>query len=156
MAIPRISIESLSGLKPKYANFVIEYCKDFAARRAAEASGFSGDSGHALLNREEIQDAIQRVITSRLKSSEIDAEWALMEAVDNHSIARQQGNITASNSALKLIFGHVSVDANAVKRMDVDVGSHTEIVERLKRGRQRIARVTGEVAPEALNEPSFI
>jgi phage terminase small subunit len=123
------------GLTPKDANFVIEYCKDFASRRAAEASGYAADSGYKLLEKPEIAKAVERVVLSRLESSHIDAEWVLMEAVDNHMIARQAGNITASNTALNMVAKHMFVDAYAAEK--VEVNSDKEIIERLRRGRSR-------------------
>ena len=131
----RITITELTGLKPKEANFVIEFCKDFSARRAAEASGYSPDHGYQLKERPVIADAIDRVLATRLDASHIDAEWVLMEAVDNHLIARQRGNIPASNTALNLVAKHVFVDAFAAEK--VEVNSDKEVMDRLLRGRKR-------------------
>ena len=134
--IRRITVTELTGLKPKDANFVIEYTKDFSARRAAEASGYAADTGYSLLTREEIAHAIDKVIGARLEASHIDAEWVLMEAVDNHQIARQSGNINASNTALNLVAKHVFVDAFAAEK--VEVSSDKEVMDRLLRGRKRM------------------
>jgi hypothetical protein len=140
----RITVTELTGLLPKYANFVIEYCKDFSARRAAQASGFSPDSGYAILEREDVAAAVERVIASRLEASHIDAEWVLMEAVDNHQLARQMGNIPASNTALTLVAKHVFVDAFAAEK--VEVNSDKEVMERLLRGRKRLLDNDEEVS----------
>jgi len=59
----------------------------------------------------------------------------LMEAVDNHMIARQQGNISASNTALGLCAKHKMVDAFAAEK--IEVNSDKDIMERLQRGRKR-------------------
>jgi len=131
----RITAADIIGLKPKYAAFVIEYLKDFGARRAAEASGFEADYGYTLLDRPEIKEAINEALRRRLEATDIDAEWVLMEAVDNHCIARQQGNITASNTALNLVAKNVFVDAFAAEK--VEMNSDKEIMERLLRGRKR-------------------
>ncbi len=133
--IRRITITELTGLKPKKANFVIEYCKDFSARRAAEASGFNPDTGYQLLKDDAVATAIDHILTERLEASHIDAEWALMEAVDNHMIARQQGNISASNTALSLVIKHKFVDGFAAEK--VELNSDKEVMERLLRGRKR-------------------
>ena len=135
---PRITITDLTGLKPKEANFVIEFVKDFAARRAAEASGYSPDYGHKLMTKDHIQQAIDRILEARLETSHIDAEWVLMEAVDNHMIARQQGNITASNTALSLVAKHTMVDAMASDKLNMNIHADKEITEKLMRGRQRL------------------
>lgn len=145
---PRVTISDLTGLKPKYANFVIEYTKDFSVRRAAEASGWEPDSGYAILKRPEVAEAIDRILESRLETSHIDAEWALMEAVDNHKIARQMGNITASNTALNLIMKHKFVDAQAADK--VELTSEREVMERLLRGRNRLSQRDRDD-----DEPSF-
>ena len=132
----RITVTDLTGLNPKEANFVIEYCKDFSARRAAEASGYAADSGYKIVNKDHVKAAIDHVLAQRLEASHIDAEWVLMEAVDNHLIARQQGNISASNTSLNLVAKHVFVDAFAAEK--IDVNSDKEIMERLQRGRKRM------------------
>jgi len=144
----KITVTDLTGLKPKYANFVIEYCKDFMPRRAAVASGFAPDTGSQLLTREEIAVAIDKILASRLEASHIDAEWVLMEAVDNHLIARQQGNISSSNTALGIVAKHKMVDAFAAEK--IEVNSDKEIMARLQRGRQRLHE---EDAPD--DEVSF-
>ena len=132
----RITITELTGLKPQYANFVIEYVKDFAPRRAAEASGYSPDYGSTLKDKPDVAAAINHVLAQRLEASHIDAEWVLMEAVDNHLIARQQGNISASNTSLNLVAKHVFVDAFAAEK--VNVTDDKEVMERLMRGRKRL------------------
>lgn len=106
-------------LSPQYATFVTEYVKDFAARRAAEASGYSPDRGHELVENDEIKEAIRSVIAERIVNVGIDAEWLLFELVDNHRIARQQGNINASNTALRTLAQHVSIDALAKQKVDL-------------------------------------
>ncbi len=132
----RITSLELTRLKPSYANFVVEYVKDFAPRRAAEASGFSPDTGYQLKERPEIVAAIEHILSQRLEASDIDAEWVLLEAVDNHYIARQQGNISASNTSLNLVAKHVFVDAFAAEK--VEVNSDKEVMSRLLRGRKRL------------------
>ena len=137
--IKRPKAHELIELSPKEANFVIEYCKDYAPRRAAEASGFVPETGASLLKKPTILAAIEMVQSKRLDASHIDAEWVLMEAADNHQIARQQGNISASNTALTLIAKHTMVDAMASDKLNMNVHADAEIMERLQRGRQRNA-----------------
>lgn len=125
-------------LPPKRANFVVEYTKDFATRRAAEASGFSPDMGYKLLEEELIQDAIQEIVIERVENAGIDAQWLLQELVDNHRIARQMGNISASNTSLKIIAQLAVIDAMAKQKVELDVISDKELMERLQRGRLRL------------------
>jgi hypothetical protein len=124
------------GMLDSHVNFVIEYVKDFNARRAAEASGFVADTGYQLRGRKDVDKAISYILSCRLEASDIDAEWVLMEAVDNVLIARQQGKISASNTALSLVAKHAMVDAMSAEKIHIDGAD--EIVMRLKRARERL------------------
>ncbi len=126
----------MEGLSPKRANFVSEYCKDFNPRRAAKVTGYEADTGYQLRIDPDIAAAIDRVVLRRLDATDIDAEWVLMEAVDNAIIAKQSGNISASNTALNLVAKHVMVDAFAADKV-LSV-SDKDIVERLQRARKRL------------------
>ena len=132
----RITLTDLTGLSSKEANFVIELCKDFAPRRAAEASGYTADYGYTLQRSPNVEAAVDKILESRLDASHIDAEWVLMEAVDNHMIARQQGNISASNTSLGIVAKHKMVDAYAAEK--IEVNSDKDIMDRLLRGRKRL------------------
>lgn len=135
----KITMADMIGLNPKRANFVVEYIKDFAPRRAAEASGFDPDYGRKLMKEPAVSAAIEHIIQQRLEVNMIDADWLLNEMVDNHMIARQQGNITASNTALNMVGKHKRVDAFAADKIKVTTDS--DVVDRLvaarKRGRKR-------------------
>lgn len=130
---------NLKLLQLRDATFVVEYVKDFSARRAAEAVGLSPESGYEIVRRPEIMTAIEEIVTERCERMGIDAEWLLYELVDNHRIARQQGNISASNTALGVIMKHVSVDAEARKKIEMDVTTDQELLDRLRRGRERLS-----------------
>ena len=150
----RAKPELVLGLKPKEMNFVIEYTKDFSARRAAEASGYAADTGYMLKEKEHIQAAIDLVLLQRLEASHVDAEWVLMEAVDNHMLARQQGNITASNTALNLIAKHTLVDALASDKLNMNIHGDKAVMERLLRGRKRAKEA--ESTDDEGSEVSFL
>lgn len=126
-------------LPPKKASFVVEYIKDFATRRAAEASGFSADNGYKLLNDSEISRVIEHIIQQRLEVNMIDADWLLNEMVDNHMIARQQGNITASNTALNMVGKHKRVDAFAADK--IKVSTDADVVDQLTLARKRLSDI---------------
>jgi phage terminase small subunit len=134
MAI-KLTIKDMTGLTPQHANFLIEYIKDFSARAAAERSGFAPDYGFKLLEREDIAKVLSIVMQQRLESAGIDAEWLLMELVDNHVLARQQGKITASTGALDKIARHAAVDAYSAEKVHI-VGDDM-VRERLLRARKR-------------------
>jgi hypothetical protein len=129
-------LAQLPKLSAKQAAFVVEYMKDFAPRRAAEASGYSADSGYSLVNNEKVRQTIDVVLQQRMEESAIDAEWLLYELVDNHRIARQQGNLGASNTALGLIAKHKTVDAFATEKLKVSTDS--DVAERLAAARIRV------------------
>ncbi len=128
----------LYGLSAQDATFIVEYVKDFSPRRAAECAGYAPDHGYELLKRDDIIKCVRKIIEGRMTDINIDAEWLLHELVDNHRIARQHGNITASNTALGTLAKHVSVDALAKQKVELDVVSDRELTDRLIRGRKRM------------------
>lgn len=130
--------------------FVIEYLKTRSASQAAEALGMSPDTGAKLLRRDDVQDAISYALKKYYEEAAIDAEWLLMELVDNHYLARQQGNISASNQALNTIAKHAAVDAFAAEKMEL--ATDNDRIARLLRGRKRAANRNGEED----SPPSFI
>ena len=129
-------LTDLIGLPPKEANFVVEYVKDFAVRRASEAAHYSPEHGYKLLARKDVSDAVELIIQQRLEVNLIDADWLLGEMVDNHMIARQQGNIASSNTALGMLGKHKRVDAFAADK--IKVSTDADVVERLIAARQRL------------------
>jgi hypothetical protein len=131
-------------IKPRKLNFVIEYSKDFNPGRAAVASGFQPDSGYAMLKEESVKQVLDIILANRLEASHIDAEWVLMEAVDNHLMARQANNLSASNTALKLIAQHTMVDAMASDKLNMNIQGDKQIIERLMRGRKRRAEAVDD------------
>ena len=135
----RITLADMVDLPPKEAAFVVEYVKDFAPRRAAEASGYAADTGYRLLDKPEISDAISRILNARLEDNQIDTDWLLYEMVDNHMIARQQGNITASNTALSLVGKHKRIDAFAADK--IKVSTDADVMDRLVAARRRLNSV---------------
>jgi len=135
----RVTVGDLKGLPRKKALFIIEYLKDVNYRRAAEASGYDPDHGYKLANDKELSPIIDQLLQNRLDDSVIDAEWVLHELVDNHRIARLGANISASNTSLKIIAQLAAVDALAKNKIDLEVTQSQDIVDRLKRGRDRAA-----------------
>ena len=133
-----ISAGKRAGLRYKDAVFVMEYIKDFGVRRAAEAAGYTPEHGYKLLERPDVREAIDDIITEQLEQIGIESHWLIYELVDNHRIARQQGNISASNTALKLLMQHAEIDAMAKKKIEMDVTTDKELLERLQRGREKM------------------
>ena len=142
----RITIADIIKLPPKKANFVVEYMKDFAPRRAAEASGFAADAGYELIKEEDISKVIETVLQQRLEATMIDTDWVLYEMVDNHLIARQQGNISASNTALNMICKHKRIDAFAADK--IKVSTDADVVDRLAAARKRLSDQRDEAEDE--------
>lgn len=139
----------LTGLSDGHAAFVCEFIKDYNAALAAERSGFSRAHGNNLRNREDIDRVIAQIMQRRLESACIDADWHLLELVDNHLLARQQGKLSASNQALVNIGKHAAVDSYSAEKVHI-VGDE-EVRAALERGRKRAASNTlkeGDPAPD--------
>ena len=133
----RIQMSDMPSMSNKEKMFLIEYIKDRASRRAAEAAGFAPDTGYALLQKPNISRALDLINDDLFKESLMSADDLLMEMVDNHHIARQQGNISASNTALGMIGKHKRIDAFAADK--IKVSGDDEVLEALNRGRARAA-----------------
>lgn len=145
-----LTIDDFPRLSRQHANFVIEYCKDTDARRAAVASGFPADEGYKIRDDQEVAIAIQQMLQSHVSPSDITPEWLLQEFYYNHLIARQRGNIAASNQCLNLIAKHASVDAYAAEKVKMSTDQDT--IDRLMRERKRrLAKMQADKG-----EPSFI
>ena len=114
----RRNLECFLGLSIEESVFCVEYIKDLAPRRAAEAAGLDPDEGHRLLARKHVKAAIGRVMADRLDHVLINKEWVMNELRDNHYIARQQGNMAASNKALDQVAKHADVDAYAADKVE--------------------------------------
>lgn len=149
-----LSIEDLPNLQRDRANFVIEYCKDTDARRAAQASGLPADDGYKIRDEPDVAIAIQRVLQSHLSPNDISPEWLLQEFYYNHLLARQRGNISASNQCLNLIAKHASVDAYAAEKVKMTTDQDT--VDRLMRERKRRLAAIQESRGENPSQPSFM
>jgi len=161
----KIDFPVLGTLSARRAIFVVELCRDFAVRRAAECVGRSAEWGYSLMNNDEqVQAAILGIVKERQKSSDIDADWLLKEAVANHFIARQMGNVGASNAALLLIARLKQVDALASDKLNVNLDVDKEVIKRLNSGRTRAALsgiedaiIVAPTPPKALEVvPNFI
>ena len=147
-----IEMPILGLISPRKATFVVEYCKDFNPRRAAEAASRSVEWAHKMLNDDEVvQQAIINVVNARHEDATVTSEWLLQEAVDNHRIARQQGNLSASNTALMLIARHKLVDALASAQLNVNLNVDEEVKRRLIEGRKR-ARILDVKAVEVKDD----
>ena len=125
---------------PDYWTFVGEYVKDFNARRAARVSGLDPDQSYSIRDSPLVAEAIQRVVEHKLASKDIDQRWVLMFAVDNAIIARQSGNISASNTALTIVAKHSAVDAFAAEKHEIS--DSAALVTRLQRARARMTKVS--------------
>lgn len=135
----KVNVDGLPEMTAKELNFVIEYTKDFSPARAAERAGWGVTMGPALLDRLHIKTAIEMVLSRRLETSAIDAEWVLLELADNHLLARQAGELGASNRALAEMNKHKLVDGLASTKTDLNIVSTEERIARIRRGRDRKA-----------------
>ena len=155
-SVVRLTVEEMTGgLTEHVCLFIYEYVKDFNVLAAAERCSIHPDEGRELLARDDVQAAIQAVQRTRDHVAEIDDQWLLLELVDNHRLARQQGKIGVSNNALVTIGKLARVDAFAAEKvMQV---SDEQIVERLARARQRAdERLQSESTEGTDSETSFL
>lgn len=113
------------------------YMSTFKVTLAAERIGISPEDGYNILKKEQVQAAIDLAFVSIYEEAQIDAEWVLAELVENHRIARQSGNLSASTRSLELIAKHSAVDAFSPER--VELAGDKERIARLLRGRKRAA-----------------
>lgn len=111
--------------------FVNEYLKDFDPSRAAVAAGYSSDQGFELRLLPEIAKEVHRLVHDNTKATYLDSEWILLEMLDNHRIARQMGNLNASNKALDMLAKHSKVDAYAAEKIQVQ--GDDDLMQRLRR-----------------------
>lgn len=133
----RLKRKDLPNLEINDAVFVIEYFKDYNPRDAAERAGMDGELGYKMMKKPEIEEAIQSVIQEGIDDLQYDAQSLLMDLHDNFKLARQKGNLSAANKSLELMARHVSVDAMAKQKVELDVVSDEKIMEKLQRGRKR-------------------
>lgn len=132
-----LNMPEVAGLSEDRIIFVVEYLKDLNHARAAEVIGLQPEYGYKIVKEEAVAAAIARQLRKRLDDAAIDTEWVLTEMVDNHYLARQQGDLKASNTALQMIGKLSVVDAFAADK--VVIADDDKIRERLERGRQRVA-----------------
>ncbi len=146
----KLTIADLLGVSDQLTHkeccYCIEYCKDFDVGRAAQASGFSAADGMELLSQSRISSVINRILSERMYSSEVDAAWVREQLVNNHYLALQKDNINASNTALVNIAKLAEVDAFAATK--IEMSSDEQVRERLQRARQR---ASNNKAPDFLH-----
>lgn len=138
-----------AGMTFKDFNFVVEYTKDFNARRAAVACGMQPEKGYTYAKKAVIVEALEKFMARRVEASDIDAEWVLMEAVDLEQIAKQQGKYSSAIAALNMVAKHCNVDAYTADKIKIDTAD--DVVQRLVRARQRN---NPKFSPD--DEPSFL
>ena len=120
--------------------FAVEFVKDFNQGRAAKDIGKSPSLATKYMQRVTVISCIDLIVQARQENGILNAEWLLHEMLDNHRLARSAGNLTASNTALNLLAKHVSIDAYAALKIDVQDNT---VVERLQRGRANVAKAKG-------------
>ena len=145
--------------------FCIEYAKDNNGRRASLISHNDPDAWQDLLNDHLVIAQVAHIQQLQHDHQAVNADSVLQAAWENHHIARQKGNINASNTALTIVAKHSAVDAFAADK--VQLSSAEDNVAVLMRARKRGQRldnaIDGEiVTPEELshasqdNEVSFL
>jgi len=139
MTMRKIKVDGLPAMNDRELSFVIEYTKDFNPGRAAERVGFGNAIAIRLLERDNVKEAIEKILLRRLASSDIDAEWILLELADNHLLARQAGDLGVSTRVLSEMNKHKLVDGLASAKHDVNMLTPDDAAARIQRGRARLS-----------------
>lgn len=115
--------------------FLSVYLATFNAQLAAMRAGITVEEAYDLLKDSSFRAAMDAQYAKVFGTPKIDANWVLRELVENHFIARQTGNLAASNAALNLIAKHALVDAfSAVK---IEAVGDREKIDRILAARKR-------------------
>lgn len=149
----RFNTTEMAILTYEQAHFLGEYMKDLDMVRACGVAGITDEQGRAMLRDPNVRRARQMVKDRLDHETAIDAEWLLWEAVDNHELARQAGNLSASNKSLEMIGRMSLVDAFAEQK--IQLRTDDELMQRLNRGRTRARERGIQMASDtATSEPT--
>lgn len=133
-------------LTPKQALFVKEYLIDLNATQAAIRAGYApnnaSEQAYQLLRKTTVADAIAAAQAERAEKCEIDALWVLKEAKSTYEAARQDSDLKAATSALRLVGIHVDVQAFKEK---VEHDATDNFVDALTKARGRVKGNPDEV-----------
>jgi phage terminase small subunit len=122
-------------LSAKQERFCKEYMIDLNATQAAIRTGYSARSaysqGQRLLKHAEIAKALQDMQENAGKLVDMTAEWVLIQLKENHTIARENGDIGHSNKALELIGKHLGmfIDKQEISQavtVEIITGAHND------------------------------
>lgn len=125
--------------------------------RAANASRVDVDEASLWISGDHaVRRAVDRIIAERLEEAEINLDWVLYELKDNHHLARQQGNLTASNKALDQLAKHKSIDAYAASKVDANVSGELGLSVTVKKysndGKVIEGAIVDEQGPKGIND----
>lgn len=112
----------MAELTAQHQRFVDEYVIDRNGKQAAIRAGYSEKTAEQqasrLLRNVKVQEAIEAKLKRISMKTELTAEWVLKEFAENHRLAREMGELQASNKALENIGKHLGMFTDKVK-MDV-------------------------------------
>lgn len=114
----------MAELTAQHQRFVDEYCIDRNGKKAAIRAGYSEKTAEQqasrLLRNVKVQEAIKAKLDRLSMKTELTAEWVLKEFAENHRMAREVGELQASNKALEMIGKHLGMFTDKVK-MDANI-----------------------------------
>lgn len=139
-------IAAMYGLTRQEVLFTVEMLKDMNPIRAGQACGIDPDHAVALSKKPVIRERLESFLSDRIEEAGIDTDWLLYELKDNHTLARQQGNLTASNKALETIGKLAPVDAFAANKHEHS--GEVGLVVNVKRYSDEAKDIPGEVLPD--------
>lgn len=115
----RMEVKTMAELTTKQQRFVDEYCIDGNGTQAAIRAGYSPKTANEQASRMLANVNISEAIDAKRKrlevKAEVSAEWVLKEFAENHRMARQIGELQASNKALEMIGKHLGMFTDKVK-----------------------------------------
>lgn len=109
------------ALTDKQVRFIDEYMIDMNATAAYGRAGYTAEGNSAeasasrLLRNAKIQQELNKRQKKMQEESGISVQWVLKEFVENHKMAREVGELAASNKALESIGKHLGMFKDKVE-----------------------------------------
>jgi phage terminase small subunit len=129
-------VKRMAELTAKQQRFVDEYCVDLNATQAAIRAGYTKETSHVqgprLLGNVRVREAIEKKQRRLEVKTELTAEWVLKEFAENHKLAREVGELPASNKALEMIGKHLGMFKDKVE-LTGDEGGPLKVVFNIPR-----------------------
>lgn len=151
-------IGQLQRIKPQMSDntiiFIMEVATDGDAARAAQKLGMSAEDGWKLMGQKNVREGLNLIYRTRWGEVDVDEQWVLEKAVELYYLSQEKGNPSGMSKALSLVSKHKYVDAFAREKVDLVVQTDQEVINRLNKAKQRLAK--GKTEDKQEEPPSFI